>query len=53
MRGTEKSDGSGLGLYIVKQTVERLNGSISIHSVAGEGTKISLVIPNLASGHTA
>jgi signal transduction histidine kinase len=53
MRGTEKSDGSGLGLYIVKQTVERLNGSISIHSVAGEGTKISLLIPNLASGHTA
>jgi PAS domain S-box-containing protein len=31
-RGTEKSDGSGLGLYIVKQTIEKLGGSIAVES---------------------
>jgi signal transduction histidine kinase len=48
VRATEKSDGSGLGLYIVKQTVERLNGRISVTSTAGEGTEIILVIPNVS-----
>ncbi|MCS6821237.1 MAG: ATP-binding protein [Microscillaceae bacterium] len=45
-RATEKSDGSGLGMYIVKQTVHKLNGTIQIKSRYGEGTKITLVIPN-------
>ncbi|MDO1444710.1 PAS domain-containing sensor histidine kinase [Rhodocytophaga aerolata] len=48
VRGTERSEGSGLGLYIVKQTIERLNGTITISSVAGEGTSLQLSIPNLA-----
>jgi PAS domain S-box-containing protein len=48
VRGTEKSDGSGLGLYIVKQTIDRLNGRISITSTSGAGTQITLQIPNLA-----
>ncbi len=47
VRGTERSDGSGLGLYIVKQSVERMNGTIQIQSKYGEGTVINIVLPNL------
>lgn len=47
VRATERSDGSGLGLYIVKQSVERLDGTIEIESKYGIGTKISMQIPNL------
>lgn len=44
-RATEKSDGAGLGLYIVRETVARLNGSIKIESVLGRGTIVQLHIP--------
>lgn len=44
-RGTEKSKGSGLGLYIVKNAVEKLNGSIQLTSKLNEGTKFSVYIP--------
>lgn len=47
-RATDKSEGSGLGLYIVKQTVEKLNGSIDIQSVYGHGTEITIGIPSMS-----
>lgn len=46
-RATERSEGAGLGLYIVKETVEKLHGNISIESVLGEGTIFKVIIPNL------
>lgn len=46
-RATEKSEGSGLGMYIVQQTIERLNGSIKFESVLGEGSTITICIPNM------
>jgi PAS domain S-box-containing protein len=46
-RATEKSEGSGLGMYIVKQAVDKLKGKIKIDSEYGKGTIISLAIPNL------
>jgi signal transduction histidine kinase len=46
-RGTVKSDGSGLGLFIVRQTIERLGGNISLESDIGKGTKFTIVLPNL------
>lgn len=46
-RATERSDGSGLGLYIVKQTVERLGGKIEVSSELGVGSSFKIVIPNL------
>ncbi len=49
-RATEKSDGSGLGLYIVKETVERMNGSIVLESGKGNGTKFTISIPNSSIG---
>ena len=48
-RGSDTSTGSGIGLYIVKQSVEKLNGKINIHSSTREGTKVSIAMPNMAS----
>lgn len=45
-RATETSEGSGLGLYIVKQAVERLGGAIEINSEYGEYTEVIMQIPN-------
>ena len=44
-RATERSDGSGLGLYIVKETLEKLNGTIMCYSDEGIGTKFEIRIP--------
>ncbi len=45
-RATSRSDGSGLGLYIVKQTMQQIGGSISAESALGEWTRFYLYIPN-------
>jgi signal transduction histidine kinase len=45
-RATDKSDGAGLGLYIVKETIDKLNGKISIESKADKGVKFTVEIPN-------
>lgn len=45
-RATEKSQGSGLGMYIVKQAVDKLKGSIRFQSTFGKGTTIKIVVPN-------
>jgi signal transduction histidine kinase len=45
-RGTDASKGSGLGLYMVKEMIEKLNGSISVHSEENRFTFITFVIPN-------
>jgi len=44
-RASEDSQGSGLGLYIVKETVALLGGQISIDSEKYKGTKFSISIP--------
>lgn len=44
-RATEQSDGSGLGMYIVKQSIEKLSGTIDIESDLGVGTKITINLP--------
>lgn len=45
-RATEKSEGSGLGLYIVKEIIEKLGGSINVRSKIREGTTFTIVLPN-------
>ena len=45
-RATDRSQGSGLGMYIVKQAVEKLNGTISLKSEYGVGTRIKIILPN-------
>lgn len=45
-RASEQSDGSGLGLYIVKNAVEKLGGKIEVESIVGEGTTFKIQLPN-------
>ncbi len=41
----EKSAGSGLGLALVKELVERSGGSVGIESVLGSGTRVEVRLP--------
>jgi PAS domain S-box-containing protein len=45
-RATTLSTGSGLGLYIVKETLEKLGGKIFMESELKKGTKFSIEVPN-------
>ncbi len=45
-RASEKSQGSGLGLYIVRETVQKLGGNISFESTLGQGTRFEIMIPS-------
>ena len=44
-RGNEDSKGSGLGLYIVKNAVEKLGGKIELISNLGQGTTFNITLP--------
>jgi signal transduction histidine kinase len=45
-RATDRSQGSGLGLYIVKETVDRLYGEVYVDSEKGQWTKFTIAIPH-------
>ncbi len=45
-RANNRATGSGLGLYIAKNAVERLRGRIEVASVWQEGTTFTIHIPN-------
>jgi signal transduction histidine kinase len=47
-RATDDGAGSGLGLYIVKETIDKLNGTIVIDSEPHVGTTVRLNIPEIA-----
>ncbi|MEO7991190.1 MAG: ATP-binding protein [Chryseolinea sp.] len=40
-------DGSGIGLYIVKETVEKMHGSIEVDSIKNEGTTFHIRLKNM------
>lgn len=46
-RATTEESGTGLGLHIVKDTIERLNGKIEVKSQLGVGTQFKIYLPNL------
>lgn len=45
-RESARSEGYGIGLYLVKQTIEKLEGSIEVKSVQGKGTSFILELKN-------
>jgi signal transduction histidine kinase/ligand-binding sensor domain-containing protein len=45
-RANEASNGSGIGLYIVKETIDKLNGKIEVRSTLNEGTEFEMVLPS-------
>lgn len=48
-RATDRSRGTGLGLFIVKDTIEKLKGKIEVNSILGEGTTFTIQLPNKTS----
>jgi signal transduction histidine kinase len=44
-RASESSSGSGLGLYIVKETITKLSGSIQLESAPGIGSTFIVKLP--------
>ncbi len=44
-RGNESSQGSGLGLYIVKETISKLAGSIHLNSHPRKGSTFTFTVP--------
>jgi len=50
-RGSEKSKGAGLGLYIVKEMIDKLDGVINVNSVYGEGSQFIIEIPDHKFSH--
>jgi signal transduction histidine kinase len=45
-RASDQSEGSGLGLYIVKNAVEKLGGKVRVESELGRGTTFKITLPN-------
>lgn len=46
-RATRLSEGSGIGLYIVKEVLDKLNGSVKMTSEKGKGTTFYIKIPGV------
>jgi signal transduction histidine kinase len=45
-RGTEVSDGAGLGLFIIKEIADKLGATVSLTSTFEKGTTVFMKIPN-------
>lgn len=46
-RAHDDSKGTGLGLFILHETVRKMSGTVTVESIAGQGTVFSLTLPNL------
>lgn len=44
-RASENSKGSGLGLYIARETIKKMGGQITVQSAFGKGTHFQIILP--------
>jgi signal transduction histidine kinase len=44
-RASDRSKGNGLGLYIVRKAVEKLNGTITLEANVNEGSRFIIRLP--------
>ena len=45
---TRKHDGMGIGLCLVKRSIERMNGAVAFDSALGRGTRVRVTLPGAA-----
>lgn len=46
-RSNEKSTGAGLGLFVVKEIVDKLKGNIQVYSAADVGSTFKIILPKI------
>jgi signal transduction histidine kinase len=44
-RGPQGNSGSGLGLFLLRDAVEKMGGTLEMNSVLGKGTTFKMVFP--------
>lgn len=44
-RASTRSHGSGMGLFIAREAVDKISGNIYLKSQLGQGTKVTIVLP--------
>ena len=49
-RATTEPEGTGMGLYIAKEAMWHIEGTIRLDSVLNQGTVVSIEIPNDSKG---
>jgi signal transduction histidine kinase len=52
-KGRNSKLGNGIGLSICEEIIRLMNGSFSIYSAAGKGTKVVIRIPAVMEGEVA
>lgn len=45
-QAARESTGSGLGLYIVRESINKLNGTVKVRSLVNQGTTFEVTLPN-------
>lgn len=48
-RGTTQASGTGLGLFIVQNSLQKLNGAINVESDESWGTRFTILLPDKSS----